>query len=113
VQAARLDGRPVAVEWQRERGRFAASLFLDIPPGGERTVTVELRGRLPADEGYRLDVATQPLVRPDRLALTLDVGGSGTGDVDVEPPLVVRGRTVTTRTVLTHAETAYRVTLRR
>jgi uncharacterized protein DUF4012 len=71
-----LDGRPATFERQREGGRYAYSLFVDLPPeGGVRTVRLSLRGRLARPDAYRLVVGTQPLVIHDRLALTVDVAG--------------------------------------
>jgi hypothetical protein len=84
-----LDGRPATFERQREGDRYAYSLFVDVPPnGGTRTVRLSLGGRLTGPEDYRLVVGTQPLVRPDRLGLTLDVAGADGRTTTVRAPLV-------------------------
>jgi Protein of unknown function (DUF4012) len=92
LEGALLDGAPVGLERQAELGRFAYSLFLDIPPGGSRTLTLDLRGRLVGDR-YRLDVARQPLANPDMLSVGVDVGGSGA--VEASEDLTVDGRRAT------------------
>jgi hypothetical protein len=72
---ATLDGRPLLMQSERERGRTVISQFLSVPPGGRVRVVVRLAGRLPPGP-YRLDVGRQPTVAPDRLSVTL-VGPSG------------------------------------
>jgi hypothetical protein len=75
VEAARLDGRPVAVEGEGEGDRGAYSLFLDLPPrGGTRTLELDLQGQLATTDEYELTVGTQPLVTPDEFTLTVDSG---------------------------------------
>ena len=65
LDAATLDGVPVEIERQPERGRYAYSLFLDVPPdGGARTLALELRGQVGTGDRYRLDLASQPLATP-------------------------------------------------
>jgi Protein of unknown function (DUF4012) len=77
VSAARLDGQPVTLERQRERGRIAYSVFLDVPPaGGARTLELDLHGLVAGRDEYELVVGTQPLVTPDEFALTVDAGDS-------------------------------------
>jgi hypothetical protein len=109
LEGATLDGAPVGLESGRERGRSAYSLFLDVPPGGRRTLTLELRGYLPPGAGYRLDVAAQPLVTPDRLDLAVDVAG----DDSLVPsaPLRVDGERAVGTTTLTSETSTYRVEL--
>ena len=86
LDGAVVDGAPAEIERQVERDRYAYSLFLDVPPGGTRTVTLELRGLLGARR-YGLDVATQPLVRPDRLDLAVEVGDAGSRTLATDQPL--------------------------
>jgi hypothetical protein len=54
-----------------ELGRKVASLVLDIPAGGTRTVTINYRGQLPVGEPYHLDVWRQSLAIPG--TATVDV----------------------------------------
>jgi hypothetical protein len=108
LERARLDGEDVGIERQSEAGRYAYSLFLDVPPnGGTRTVTLDLRGDLPSGDGYSLDVTTQPLVHPDQLNLRVDVGGDET--VRADAPLLLHGRRASVREPLTQQEESYRV----
>ena len=105
-----LDGGPAMVESQRERGRAAYSLLLDIPPdGGHRTVLLRLVGHLPPRDQYRLDVTTQPLVNADRLTASVEV--MGRSRLRPSPPMTLDGRTATATARLTAEETAYQVGL--
>jgi hypothetical protein len=101
LDGADLDSGPVAVTTEVERGRYAYSLFLDVPPnGGTRTVTLTLRGSVPIDgDTYRLDVAGQPLRNPDQLTLRIE---SAPGEpvvadepLQAEPGGRVAGATIT------------------
>ena len=108
LDGARLDGEEVGVERQLERGRYAYSLFLDIPPdGGMRTLTLELRGRAGTGDSYALDMTTQPLVQPDDLTLAVEVAGDGA--IRAERPLVVDGRRVTVTEPLSARSASYRI----
>ena len=90
LEAVSVDGMPMGIERQEERGMHAYSLFLDIPPeGGRRVVTLALRGTTTAQR-YRLDVSTQPLVKPDRLSLSVEV--DGTSSIEASGGLTVDGR---------------------
>lgn len=64
--ALSVDGQEVAVDEGVELGRNVWSLFVDIPPGAEATVTVELAGQVDLSDGtYRFDLLPQTTVRPD------------------------------------------------
>jgi hypothetical protein len=108
LEGALLDGAPAALERQEERGRFAYSLFLDVPPGGSRTLTLDLRGRLAGDR-YRLDVASQPLVEADNLTVGVDVGGGGA--VEASEDLTVDGRRATFTGQLLAEVATFRITV--
>ena len=71
---ARLDGTAVPVESAREAGRNVYSLFLVVPPGGTRTVTFGLSGRLPPDRPYRLTWRAQPLAFPEIVSAQVNAG---------------------------------------
>ena len=108
LDGAMLDGGPVTLQRQSERGRYAYSLYLDIPPeGGSRTITLELSGDIGPEAAYQLDVATQPLVEPDQLALTVDVAGDR--EIVADDPLSVDGRRVGATEALTDEATHYRI----
>ena len=108
--SATLDGVPADVEAQRERGRWAYSVFVDVPPeGGSRTVELQLSGRVEDGAGYRLSVGTQPLVTPDELDLSVGVAGPAGDEITASSGLQIDGATASTDAVLTTERTAYRV----
>ena len=109
LEGADLDGQPLAISAEVERDRYAYSLFLDIPPeGGARVVTLRLRGTIPVDgDGYRLDVAGQPLVTPDDVRVTVESTGGGT--LRARAPMEVEGATASASITLTEHETTMRV----
>lgn len=65
---ATLDGKPVQVESQTDRGLSVYSLFIKIEPGAERTL--ELKVRQPARPDQALLYRQQPLVRNDDVTVT-------------------------------------------
>jgi hypothetical protein len=69
LAGAELDGVPVAMEPQIERGRWVYSRYFQLPPGGEATLRLELTGVLRPGADYRLTYAPQPTVNPDRVTL--------------------------------------------
>ncbi len=108
LDAARLDRAPVEIERQDERGRFAYSLFVDVPPaGGTRTLTLELHGQIPRGADYVLDVTTQPLVTPDRLDVAVQVVGRG--GVEAGAPLAADGQRAVASLALTDEVTRFGV----
>ena len=86
-EGATLDGEPLPLEVLPELGRNAISTFVDLAPGQERTITIELAGRL-HERRYLLDLAAQPLVEPERVALEVHALGGrslrATGPVEVD-----------------------------
>jgi Protein of unknown function (DUF4012) len=109
LEGADLDGQPLDLASEVERDRYAYSLFLDVPPdNGTRVLTLRLRGRIPVDgEGYRLDIAGQPLVTPDDVHVTVESTGGGT--LRAGAPMEVSGPTASTSIALTGHETTLRV----
>ena len=92
LESASLDGAPVEVERQIERGRNVYSVFLDVPAdGGVRSLELHLAGRVATGDTYELEVAGQPLVTPDDVAVAVDVVGAEEGDVTASAPLTVEG----------------------
>jgi hypothetical protein len=110
LEAADLDGVPLDLPAEVERDRYAYSLFLDIPPdGGTRVVTARLRGSIPVDgDGYRLDVAGQPLVVPDDLHVTVE--SAGDRPLRAGSPMQVERGTASASIALTEHETTFSVT---
>jgi hypothetical protein len=109
LEGADLDGQPVDLPAEVERDRYAYSLFLDVPPdGGARVLTLNLRGYIPVDgRGYRLDVAGQPVVTPDRLSLTVE---STAGEpLTAGAPMEVAGASASAAVSPTQHETTFRV----
>lgn len=81
LNGARQGGAPLLMESQRELGRNVYSAFLTIPPGGEADVEVFLEGTVAGEDAYRLDVAHQPTIEPDRVAVRVRMrGGGGFGE---------------------------------
>ncbi len=74
MTAAAIDGAPLPVEQAEELGRFAYEAFVEVPPGGSRTLTFAVDGVAHPDDGYSLTFAPQPLVNPDQL--TVDIAGA-------------------------------------
>lgn len=66
-----IDGEPIDVEAAEELGRFAYAAFVEVPPGGTRTVTFELDGATDPSADYRLTFAPQPVANPDTLSVDL------------------------------------------
>jgi hypothetical protein len=71
VEAATVDGRPLALEPQRERGTKVYSALVVVPPGGSVTVRYHLTGVLPAGADYRLDLSNQPLAHDDEVQVSV------------------------------------------
>jgi Protein of unknown function (DUF4012) len=109
LEGADVDGRSVEITPEVERDRYAYSMFLDVPPeGGISIVTLNLRGRIAMhDNNYRLDVARQPLVTPDRLRITVESADGR--HLKAIPPMEVDGARGGVATRLTEHETTFRV----
>lgn len=94
-----VDGHEVAADEGVERGWNVWSLFVDIPPGAEATVTVELAGQVDLSDGtYRFDLLPQTTVRPDDVRVSATFAGARIASVDAgrSPPggVEVDGATV-------------------
>jgi hypothetical protein len=76
VSGATLDGEAVGTSHQTEVGWNVSSMFVVIPPGEERRVTLSLTGRIDPG-GYTLVLRPQPLAHPERVTVRV------TGDADV------------------------------
>ncbi len=89
LEGATLDGRSVGMEAQTEAGYPVYSRYVSVPPGGEVTLELRLRGRLPTDAEYVLDLAPHPMANPDRLTVRVSRSGQ---DSAVLPPAETEGR---------------------
>jgi hypothetical protein len=75
LDAATLDGRPLAVEPQEELGSRVWSAPVVLGPGQRATVELRLAGTVAAGSTYRLTVLPQPLPEPDQLSVTVRSAG--------------------------------------
>jgi len=69
LQSATLDGQPVDLITQQELGHNVYMARFDVPPGGTRTLALQLRGGVDLrryDGDYRLKIWRQATVNPDR-----------------------------------------------
>jgi hypothetical protein len=108
LEGAEVDGRAVDIPSEVERDRYAYSLFVDVPPeGGASTITLRLRGAIPAGGSYRLDVAGQPLVTPDRLSVTVESAAGGV--VTAKAPMEADGASASATVRQTRHESTFRV----
>jgi hypothetical protein len=109
LEGADVDGRSVEITPEVERDRYAYSLFVDVPPeGGMRTVTLKMRGRIAMHDGdYRLHVAGQPLVTPDRLRVRVESAAGG--PLNATPPMDVDGATAEVAIRLSGQEKTFHV----
>ena len=71
LQRSEVDGAPFGFTPGTELGWNTYSGFVQIPPGGEVTVTFALEGAIRPDEDYRLTVANQPVVNADEATVVL------------------------------------------
>ena len=69
-----VDGSPVEVSTQSDRGVPTYTIRVTLPPGSTQVARFELRGRIDAGPTYRLVTYQQPAVNED--AITLSVSGS-------------------------------------
>jgi hypothetical protein len=69
LEGARLDGEPVGVETQQELDRWVYGKYVQVPPGGQVTLTFRLSGFVEPGTEYRLGFAPQPLVNADQVRL--------------------------------------------
>lgn len=77
VSAVTVDGVETPFNRQPAFGAEVATVVVEVPPGGSRTVVLEAAGPLlvgPA--GYRLTLPAQPLVNPDLVDLAVVVDGN-------------------------------------
>jgi len=74
-QAATLDGTATGLETKTEFGYLANATFLDVPPGGSRTLVIDREGQLKLgrDGRYRLHLVRQPLEAPDDVEVVIEV----------------------------------------
>jgi hypothetical protein len=74
LEAARIDGQPVALQSEREVGLNVYSRFVEIPPQATLTLELDLTGNL-VGPAYGVGVLPQPTVEPDEVDVTVNVAG--------------------------------------
>lgn len=72
--AAAVDGQPRSLEVEEEAGWHVYSTFVDIPPGGEVVLQIELGGSFDAASPYSLWLRSQPMALPDVVRLDIRDG---------------------------------------
>ncbi|HET7487418.1 MAG TPA: DUF4012 domain-containing protein [Acidimicrobiales bacterium] len=95
------DGQDLQVSRQNELGRRVYWAYVSIPTMTTRTVTLKLSGRV-ARGDYRLDIAQQPMVHPDRATVSVDLAGGWEGRIRTSQPW---SGTVTARLVVDRSRT--------
>ena len=71
LDSATLDGAPTGVEAQHEAGSRVYTQIVVVAPGATRTIVLHLRGKIPKDDTYHLQVLQQPLVQSDHVTVTV------------------------------------------
>lgn len=71
VEASTLDGQPVPINSQREKGWYVSSLFLSIAPGQQRVFTLKVAGQVDRRLPYTVVAVPQPSVQPDTVRLSV------------------------------------------
>jgi hypothetical protein len=99
VSEATLDGQPLSLGRDRERGLNAFDTpILRIPPGATVSLVLTIHGGVDLTDGYDLTVLPQPTANPDVISASLTVRGGRTTrrdrtTVTVVPPGPATGPT--------------------
>ncbi len=72
LREATVDGDRVPMEVHKEGGYRVYAKFLQLAPGQEMTVQLDLMGDLPPGAQYILDIGHQPVVNPDGLSARVE-----------------------------------------
>ncbi len=75
--AATIDGVDTSTQAGTERGYRVYTLFIRLGPGESQTLVLDLAGFVRPTDDYRLRVASQPTVNPDRLQITVQDADGG------------------------------------
>jgi hypothetical protein len=77
LRRSTLDNQPLALPAEIELGRFVYANFVDLPPGGTRTISVDLTGQMNLVWGvYQFDEIRQQLPNADAVSWQLTVTGA-------------------------------------
>ena len=74
-RAARLDGTDIVIDREIAFGHDAVTALVEIPPGAERVLTIEVGGELDGND-YTLTLPHQPLVNDDMITLEVTIDGT-------------------------------------
>jgi hypothetical protein len=72
LRRADFDGERMYMEVQREAGFRVYSQWVQLAPGEETIIELELTGELPPGKTYELTVLHQPVVNPDELSARVE-----------------------------------------
>lgn len=89
VTSAMLNGEDFLLEHQRELEWSVYTRFVEVPPGAEVTITLELRGQLERGLDYSLDIGRQPVPNPDMVSVDISFPSSVT--IESAPGMAVLG----------------------
>lgn len=93
LRGATIDGAPLKLVAETELGRNVYRTYIDIGPGGSRTITLDLSGTVDLSHGdYSFDYVPQVLVRPDEVAWSLQVTGGEPNRARTHPGNIVRAK---------------------
>jgi hypothetical protein len=85
LEGARIGGQPTALQSEVELGYNVYSTFVDIPPGGQIVIEVDLSGSIEGRR-YELVMPAQPFAKPDLATVRVEVDGAlaASRDADVD-----------------------------
>jgi hypothetical protein len=83
LDEARIDGEASALQSEVELERNVYSTFIDIAPGGSRTIEIDVSGAIEGRR-YELDLPSAPFGTVDELDLTVTVVGADAVSVDAD-----------------------------
>lgn len=75
VTGIRIGGTEPVTDEGTDGGYQRSSVYLDLQPGMSRTIVFRLRGDLPTDASYQLDLLAQATVLPEDYTANLTFGG--------------------------------------
>jgi hypothetical protein len=99
VAGATIDGEPVQLGVDRERGLNAFDTpLVRVPPGGQVVIEVELEGAVDLRDPYRLRIIPQPVANPDRFSASLEILNGRSSDHGAHKVALVDDQPLTART---------------
>jgi hypothetical protein len=108
---AKLDGRPLDLQVERELDRYVGSTVVDIAPGRSVTLSVSWTGRLTPAGVYRFDLVHQPQARAERVKVR--VRNATGGPLTMQTPTGVASGSEATAELETTGDFRFAVTASR